>query len=193
VEREVMLTGIGGQGVQLAAQVLARAAMREGRFVLLFGSYGGTMRGGSTDATVVIADSPVSAPPIVSKLWAAVAVHHAFFEPLRRKLRPGALVVCDPSLFEGELDRSRQRVCEVPAGALAAAAGSALAVSLVLVGALAGLTGLAAADSLALAMRESLPPYRQQHAEANERALRAGYASVPAGSHPAWAAAEHAA
>ena len=37
-----MLSGIGGQGVQLAAQVLARAAMREGRFVLLFGSYGGT-------------------------------------------------------------------------------------------------------------------------------------------------------
>ena len=40
MERELMVTGIGGQGVQLATQVLARAAMAEGREVLLFGSYG---------------------------------------------------------------------------------------------------------------------------------------------------------
>ena len=30
MEREVLITGIGGQGVQLAAQVLARAATLEG-------------------------------------------------------------------------------------------------------------------------------------------------------------------
>ncbi|TMK87611.1 MAG: indolepyruvate ferredoxin oxidoreductase subunit beta, partial [Actinobacteria bacterium] len=32
-ERELLLTGIGGQGVQLAAQVIARAAVLEGREV----------------------------------------------------------------------------------------------------------------------------------------------------------------
>jgi Pyruvate/2-oxoacid:ferredoxin oxidoreductase gamma subunit len=31
MERELLLTGIGGQGVQLAAQVLARAAIADGR------------------------------------------------------------------------------------------------------------------------------------------------------------------
>jgi Pyruvate/2-oxoacid:ferredoxin oxidoreductase gamma subunit len=49
VEREILLTGIGGQGIQLAAQVLARAAVASGLEVMLFGSYGGTMRGGPTD------------------------------------------------------------------------------------------------------------------------------------------------
>ena len=33
MEREILFTGIGGQGVQLAAQVLARAAVLEGRHV----------------------------------------------------------------------------------------------------------------------------------------------------------------
>jgi Pyruvate/2-oxoacid:ferredoxin oxidoreductase gamma subunit len=33
VERELLLTGIGGQGIQLAAQVLARAAIAEERSV----------------------------------------------------------------------------------------------------------------------------------------------------------------
>ena len=56
MEREVLLTGIGGQGVQLAAQVLAHAALDEGRDVQLFGAYGGMMRGGNTDATLVVAD-----------------------------------------------------------------------------------------------------------------------------------------
>ena len=64
LERELLVTGIGGQGVQLAAQVLARGATREGKHVMLFGVYAGAMRGMNTDATVVIARtiSSCSAP-----------------------------------------------------------------------------------------------------------------------------------
>ena len=36
------------------------------------------------------------------------------------------------------------------------------------------------------AMRAALPPYRRQHAEGNEAALRAGHAAAPAGAAPAW-------
>ena len=41
MEREILWTGIGGQGVQLAAQVFARAAVKEGRVVMMLGTYGG--------------------------------------------------------------------------------------------------------------------------------------------------------
>jgi len=193
VEREIMLTGIGGQGVQLAAQVLARAALREQRQVMLFGSYGGTMRGGNTDSTLVVGDAPLLAPPIVEKLWGAVGLHHGFWEPVRRKLRPGAVVVLNASLFEGDVDRSAQRVFDVPATRLATEVGNAMSASMVLIGALAGVTDLVRVESLVEAMLESLPPYRRQHAEVNESALRAGYASVPQGECPAWAEEENAA
>ena len=63
MEREIFLTGIGGQGVQLAARILALAATREGRYVMSLGTYGGTMRGGNTDSTVVVADEPIASPP----------------------------------------------------------------------------------------------------------------------------------
>jgi Pyruvate/2-oxoacid:ferredoxin oxidoreductase gamma subunit len=66
-EREVLLTGIGGQGVQLAARVLAEAALVDGLEVQLFASYGGMMRGGNTDASVVISDQPIDAPPVVAR------------------------------------------------------------------------------------------------------------------------------
>jgi 2-oxoacid:acceptor oxidoreductase gamma subunit (pyruvate/2-ketoisovalerate family) len=193
IEREIMFTGIGGQGVQLAAQVLARAAVKEEREVMLFGSYGGTMRGGQTDSTLVVGDGPLLAPPIVEKLWAAVGLHHAFWEPVRRKLRPGAVVVVNASLFEGELDRSAQHVFEVPATSIASEVGNPMSASMVLVGALAGVTGLLSVDCLVEAMRESLPSYRRQHAEVNERALRAGSESVPSVVCPAWVVEEHAA
>ncbi len=35
-------------------------------------------------------------------------------------------------------------------------------------------------------MRASIPPYRTQHIEANERALRAGAKLLPADEFPAW-------
>ena len=37
MEREILFTGIGGQGIQLMAKVLADAAARAGRYAMLFG------------------------------------------------------------------------------------------------------------------------------------------------------------
>jgi Pyruvate/2-oxoacid:ferredoxin oxidoreductase gamma subunit len=188
MEREVLLTGIGGQSVQLAAHILARAAIREDREVLLLGTYGGTMRGGPTDSTLVVADAPIETPPIVSRAWSALVMHHAFFEPVARKLQPRAVVVVNASLFEGELDRQDLRVFDVPATKIASELGNSLAASLVLLAAHAALTGLVGVESLVEAMRESVPAYRRQHLEANEKALRAGFGAVPSGAAPAWVA-----
>ncbi len=187
MEREVVLTGIGGQGVQLGAQILARAATLEGRHVLYLGTYGGTMRGGHTDSTVIVADEPIGAPPLVSRTWSAVAMHHAFWAPLCQKLRPGAVVVVNSTLFEAALGRDDVRRFAVPASRLAADLGNALAAAMVLIGAYAGLTALVGRAALIEAMRQSVPPYRRQHVEANERALHAGFDAVPANAAPAWA------
>ncbi len=103
IEREVMWTGIGGQGVQLAAKVLALAATREGREVMSLGTYGGTMRGGNTDATVVIANDRITSPPMVSRTWGAIVVHPRFFEPIRGRLRASGVLLVDADLLETPL------------------------------------------------------------------------------------------
>src|SRR5437763_7651629 len=118
-ERELLLTGIGGQGVQLAAQVLARAAALEGRSVMLFGVYGGVMRGGNSDATVVVADGAVQAPPIVSHSWSAIVLHPRYWEPVRARLVPDAVVVRNSSLFEGEQPVEGLQVFDIPATQIA--------------------------------------------------------------------------
>lgn len=185
MERELVLTGIGGQGVQLAAQVLARAAIAEGRSAQMFGSYGGMMRGGNTEATLVIADGAIGAPPTVAETWSAIFMHHDFSEPTRAKLRPGSLVLVNTTVFEGSFGDEYQ-VLEVPATDLAVDLGNIMAASMIMLGAYAAATGMVALDSLDAAVTASLPSYRAQHVARNVAAIRAGFEVAPRGLSPAW-------
>jgi Pyruvate/2-oxoacid:ferredoxin oxidoreductase gamma subunit len=135
---------------------------------------------------LVVADAPVSAPPIVSRAWSAIAMHPAYFPQVAAKLVPEAVVVVNATLFSEPLAGDRWRVHALPATQLATEAGSALAGALVLVAAYASVTGLVSIDALIAGLDASLPERRRQHREPNERALRAGFAALPGGAAPAW-------
>ena len=186
-ERELLLTGIGGQGVQLAAQLVARAAVLDGREVMLFGSYGGMMRGGNTDATIVVGDGPVLAPPTVPSAWASIVMHHDYWGFVRDRLRPGSVVLVNTTVFRGDLERDGLHVVDLAATDLAVDVGNIMAATVVMVGALSALSGLVSLDSLVAAVPEALPPYRTKHIAVNQDALRAGFAAVTPGTVPAWA------
>lgn len=186
MERELLITGMGGQGVQLAAQVIARGATLEGRHVMLFGVYGGAMRGMNTDGTIVVGDAPLEAPPLVSHTWSAVAMHDKFWAPVASKVHDGGVVLVNTSTFEAPLDERRYRVFRVPATDIAIELGNELVGSMVMTGAYVGITGLVGLDATVEAMRESIPPYRRQHIAANDEAIRAGFGAVDRLAFPAW-------
>lgn len=98
------MTGIGGQGIQLAAQLLAHTALAEGREVQLFGSYGGMMRGGETEATLIVGDGPIESPPTINRTWSAIVMHHEHSEPTLRRLRPGSVVLVNTTVVGDQLD-----------------------------------------------------------------------------------------
>jgi Pyruvate/2-oxoacid:ferredoxin oxidoreductase gamma subunit len=188
-ERELMLSGIGGQGVQLAAQVIARGATIEGRSVLLFGVYAGAMRGMNTDATVVVSDAPIQAPPLLSHTWSAIGMHDKYWAQVGPKVRDGGLVLVNDATFETPLDTDRFQVVRVPATDLALALGNELGASLVMTGAYLATTALVGLDAAIEGMRESIPPYRTQHIAKNEEALRVGFDAVEPLTAPAFAEA----
>jgi 2-oxoglutarate ferredoxin oxidoreductase subunit gamma len=175
VERAVLLTGIGGQGVQLAARTLAVAAVRDGREAMVFGEYGGMMRGGNTDATVVLGTERLVTPPTVSHAWGAVAMHHEYWPTVASRLIPGGVVIVDRSVFLGDIGRSDLLAVEIEASATATGLGNPRGCSMVALGALSASTGLVGVESLVAAAEEVLPPYRRQHAAANAEAIRAGF------------------
>jgi 2-oxoglutarate ferredoxin oxidoreductase subunit gamma len=186
VERELVLTGIGGQGIQLAAQVLARAAIAEGRSAQMFGSYGGMMRGGNTEATVVVADGAITAPPTVADTWSAVFMHHDYSDPTRAKLRAGSLVFVNTTVVGAEFDRNQYRVFDVPATDLAVDLGNVMTASMVMLGAYVAVTDIVSLDAVDRAIEESMPSYRMQHVARNVAAIRAGFDAAPRVTALAW-------
>jgi Pyruvate/2-oxoacid:ferredoxin oxidoreductase gamma subunit len=188
MERELLMTGIGGQGVQLAATVVAKAALAEGREVQLFGNYGGMMRGGNTEANLVVADAPIIAPPTVGEAWSGVLMHHDYSEPTRSRLRRGSIVLVNSTVYEGDVDRDAWTVVDVPATDLAVDLGNVMTASMIMTGAYAALTGLVGLDALCAAVGDALPPYRAKHIELNQQALRVGFDHVAAPITDAWTA-----
>lgn len=176
-----MLTGIGGQGVQLAAKTLAMAATAEGRQVMMSSHYGGEMRGGQTEASVVISDGRLRPVPILESTWSAYVMHPRYWPGVAARLRPGGVAVVNSSVVT-DIEAGDFELVAVPAGDIAAEVGSPLGAGFVLLGAYAARTGMAAVDSLVAAMRELVPPYRTQHVALNEASLRAGAAAVTSGA-----------
>jgi Pyruvate/2-oxoacid:ferredoxin oxidoreductase gamma subunit len=184
VEHAVLLTGIGGQGVQLAARTLAVAAVKCDLEVMVFGDYGGLMRGGNTDATIVIGDDPLRSPPTVAWASMALVMHHEYWPGVRDRLVPGSVVIIDRSVFKGEIGLSD--VIEVEATAVASEMGNSRGGSMVALGALAAATGLVDLAHLSEAAFEVLPPYRAEHAQANADALAAGFGLIEQPAASLW-------
>lgn len=186
-QREIVLTGIGGQGIQLCAKSLAMAAVAEGRQAMLSASWGGEMRGGKTEASVVLATDEVRALPILPSTWGAFVMHEAHWDAVRDRVRPGGVVAVNASLVTGDLGAPDATVLAVPAGGIADELGAPMGAAFVLLGAFAAATAVVATDSLVGAMQELVPPYRTQHLAANEACLRAGADAAPTRTTPAWA------
>jgi Pyruvate/2-oxoacid:ferredoxin oxidoreductase gamma subunit len=191
MEREVLLSGIGGQGVQLAAKMLAYAGMIEGRHVMQFSMFMGSMRGGSSECTVVLADQPVEAPPVVPRAWAAVAMHPTELGGIIKKLRPATTVLYNHTLLDTPTVRDDCHWVPVEAGRIANELKYSQGQSLVALGAFCALTDIVAIDSLERALKELLPSYRHQTIPINVECLKAGVAAVGGKAHssPAWASA----
>ncbi len=178
MERELLLTGIGGQGVQLAARVLAEAAIADGLEVRLFGSYGGMMRGGNTDATLIFGDSRIETPPVIAETWSAIVMHHEFADPVWSALRPGGLALYNSSVVPTPPPEPDARLLSIAASDLAIELGNVVCAALVMVGAYGEATGMFSPAGLQAGVEAAVPAYRRQLIELNLAALETGRGAV---------------
>jgi 2-oxoglutarate ferredoxin oxidoreductase subunit gamma len=188
MEYELLVSGIGGQGIQLLSKSLAHAALTEGRHAMLSAEFGGAMRGGHSLATVVVGTEPLRALPVVPSAASAMALHHLFWESGGARLRTDGTLVVNSSLFE-DMPAHAGPLFAVPATDIAAEVATTQAAGFALLGAYVAITGLVTLGSVATALEQVIPAYRRQHIEANVRALEAGAAAVPALAAPAGLAA----
>lgn len=170
MEHEVLIVGIGGQGIQLVGKTLALAATDAGLNAMLAADYGGEMRGGASKTSVVIGDGPLKSLPVLPSAGAAIVMHDKFTGPIPDRLRPDGLLVLNSSIVDpATVDAGERRVVALPVTEMARELGAPQSAGLVILGAFARVTDIVDTDRLVAAMTGLLPPYRKQHVEANAR------------------------
>lgn len=171
-----VLSGFGGQGLLFAGQVLAQAALDEGRHVTWLPSYGPEMRGGAASCTVVVSDTPIGSP-IVDVVDVLIALNPPSLARYERLVTPGGLVVLNSSLIEAEPAVAAE-VLRVPCSALARDSGDDRVVSVVALGAAIASRTIVAADSVRRALRMLTGKAGPAAVERNLRAFDAGCAAA---------------
>jgi 2-oxoglutarate ferredoxin oxidoreductase subunit gamma len=153
---EVRFSGSGGQGIILAATLLADAAVATGDEVLATQSYGPEARGGASKAEVVVSRGEIDFPEVTAP-DITVCLSQEAFDAYARQVVPGGLVLYDERLVEAHPLAGR-RLVGLPFTELAETRlGKAIAANIVMLGALQELTGVVDAEALADAVRRRLP------------------------------------
>ena len=190
-EFNIVLAGVGGQGILLAAEILGTAAIKEGLNVRVSELHGMAQRGGAVVSNVRIGEKVLA--PTVLEGQAGVLLGFEPLETLRNlkfasekalvimsdeKIPPtelAAKMMKYPSMEEivEKIHCFTRNVTIVEAAKLAKKAGSILTQNIVLIGALAATEKMPVKnESVVEALRELVPA---KHVEINVKAFKLGY------------------
>jgi len=110
---EVRISGLGGQGVVLAGQILGRAAVYDGKCVVQTQSYGAEARGSAAKSEVIISDEKIGFPK-VRMCDILVAMNQSALDTNLKDLKENGIVLIDEDIAK-EVPSAKARVMKVPA------------------------------------------------------------------------------
>ncbi len=163
---EVRIHGRGGQGAQVACQILAGALFRSGRYVQAFAAYGGERRGAPVTAFVRADDRPIRLRCDIERPQHILVLDPTMLDDRQvvADVRPGGLAVVNSRALAGVALPEGVRLVAVDAGAIARRAGLGAMVSTAMVGAFGGATRLVSLANLVAAVEEGSPARRRENA-----------------------------
>lgn len=172
---EIIIAGFGGQGVLVMGQLLANAAMLEGKAVSWYPSYGPEQRGGTCNCSVVVSETEIGSP-IVSEPDAAIVMNRPSLDRFEPLIKPGGILVYNTTLIDREPRRSDIRVVGIPANAIADELGNSRIANMVALGAFLKISGLVSPDSISESLAKVLSERHHGLIPLNMQALEKGRA-----------------
>ena len=168
---EILIGGVGGQGVVLSGILLGTAAtLFEGKKAVQTQSYSSELRGGSARAEVIISEEPVTDPQVRKPDILIVLAEDALFRYVSR-IKPKGLLVIDSDLVK-EVKPGNYEILSIPATSIAdKEMGNIIVANLIILGALIKKVGLLSVESMEKAIELSVP---RNAKELNLSAFRRG-------------------
>lgn len=153
---EIRISGLGGQGVVLAGQVLGKAAVYSGKNAVQTQSYGAEARGSAAKSEVVISDGKIGFP-MVKKCDILIAMSQEAVKKNVKDLKEGGLLLIDSTAVK-TVPKIKARIFKIPATETSRKVlGEQLYANMIMLGALIKITGIVNEKSMEKATRNTFP------------------------------------
>ncbi len=174
---DIIMAGFGGQGILMIGNLLAVAAMEEGKNVTYFPAYGVEMRGGTANCTVVVSDEEIGSP-IVGRPKSLLIMNGPSMEKFLPMLAAGGNLVINSSLVEeSQVTRNDVRLLRVPADDIARnKVGSRQMASMVALGAYVARSGIVELSTVFQCLPKVISKKYEKFIPLNVNALKEGAA-----------------
>ncbi len=171
---DLIIAGFGGQGVLIIGNLLAYAAMKEGRQVTYLPIYGVEMRGGTANCTVVISSKEIGSP-IVQRPHSAIVMNLPSLVKYEPRVLPKGLLFINASLIDlKEATRKDIDLLPIPFNDIAVKNGNARLANMVALGAFVEKTKLVKMTSLFESFEKVLDERYHPLIPANIKAIEKG-------------------
>lgn len=167
---EIRISGLGGQGVVLAGQILGRAAVYSGKNAIQTQSYGAEARGSLAKSEVIISDGNVGFPT-VRKCDILVAMNQEALDKHIESLKENGTLILDASYVKKIPDK-KIKIFKIPATEIAEKTfGTKIYANMIMLGALNKLSNLVNEQAMKKAIDDTVGA---KAAEINEKAYKKG-------------------
>jgi 2-oxoglutarate ferredoxin oxidoreductase subunit gamma len=166
---KIKITGFGGQGVILAGEILANAAVMEGKEGSAIGSYGSAARGGLTSSEIVISNEFIDAP-FSEKPDVLIALSQDGYDKFLNTVNQNGIIIVDSGMVS---IKSHTKQYELQATNIATLElKSPVVANMVMLGALSALTEVISKTALINAIKDTV---NEKFIELNLRGIEIGF------------------
>jgi len=172
--KELVFAGFGGQGVLSMGTLIAYAAMKEGKEVSWFPSYGPEMRGGTANCMVNISDEEISSP-IDTEFDIACVFNIPSLEKFEPKVKKGGFLFWESSTIKKGPTRKDIQIYAIPAiKATSDNLKNLKVMNMVMMGALVEVSQIIKKESILTALKGALPERHHHLIPLNQKAIELG-------------------
>ena len=174
MHQEIILAGIGGQGIMVIGGLLANAAFMENLNVTYVPMYGVEKRGGHADCTIVISSEEIGSP-IVGSPESCIIMSKSAMDKYVPRMKPKGFLLLNTSFVDPqELPRNDLDLMQIPATEIAKGLGHERLANMVVIGAFVEKTKVVSQDSLIAALPKIFDEKYHHLNAANAEAIRKG-------------------
>lgn len=174
-EKEILITGFGGQGIVLTGNILGKAAtLYDKKHATMTQSYGPEARGGSCSSQVVISEEEILFP-YVENPQILICMSQDGYNKNKKSLIKGGLLIWETDLVKTTENDKTWGQFNIPATRFAEELGNKMMANIVMLGFISAVSKFLSTDSIRNAILISVPPKtKEQNSNAFDKGREYG-------------------